>query len=184
MEEGKTLRALIRNTLATFLSLTFPIGGTGSALTSSVPYAWWQTSCDSFHTAPATVVAVFFREFPVTDQTANDKGKSRSLTFEPGGLGVRLGERRFAVQAADIKRVSVRALGDPSDNRGSAFELTITTTNGLLAGGPIGTIELHCWRGIESVIAKYPNTKIIGSPPMLDVPLRDTDNNIVREPHE
>jgi len=184
VEEGKTLRELSRNIFAAFLCLTFLIGPTESEPTPSAPYAWWQTSCDTFHTGLATVVAVFFREFPVTDQMANDKGKTRAVTFEPGGLGVRLGERRFAVRKADIKTVLVRALGNPSDNRGSAFELTITTADGPLTGGPIGAIELHCWRGIESVITKYPNTKIVGSPPMLDVPLRDTDNNIIRKPYE
>jgi hypothetical protein len=144
-------------------------------------YAWWQTSCERFQTEPDLVVAVFLREFPMRDQTANDRAKSRAITFESTGLGVRLGERRFAVRATDVKIVSVRALGKPADNRGSAFELTITTTNGLLTGGPLGTIELHCWRGIESVIATYPSTKIVGSPPMLDVPLRDKDNNVIPE---
>jgi hypothetical protein len=86
---------------------------------------------------------------------------------------VRSGELRFAVLKADIKTVLVRALGNPSDNRGSAFELTITTAKRPLTGGPIGTIELHCWRGIEAVITKYPSTQIIGSPPMLDVTSRN-----------
>jgi hypothetical protein len=143
------------------------------------PYTWWQTSCESFHAEPNVVIAVFFREFPVTDKTANDKEKSRAVTFEPGGMGVRLGERRFAVRTTDIKTVMVRALGNPPDNRGSAFELTITATNGVLTGGPMGAIELSCWREIESVITKYPSTQIIGSPPVLDVPLRDKDNNVI-----
>jgi hypothetical protein len=143
-------------------------------------YSWWQTSCQTFHSAPESVVAVFFREFPVTDKTANDKRKSRTVTFEPKGLGVRLGEHRFAVRAADIKAVSVRALGNVVDNRSSAFELTITS-NGVLSGGPIGTIELSCWREIEAVISRYPSTQVIGSPPMLNVPLRDENNNIIRE---
>ena len=42
-------------------------------------------------------------------------------------------------------------------------------------------IELSCWREIESVIAKYGTTKIIGSPPKLSVPLRDQNNNIIPE---
>src|SRR5258708_3680753 len=122
-------------------------------------YTWWQTSCQTFHTEPDIVVAVFFREFPVTDKTANDKGKSRTVTFEPNGLGVRLGEERFAVRTIDINTVAVRPLGNRNDNRSSALEMTITTTNGVLSGGPIGTIELSCWREIEAVVTKYGITK-------------------------
>jgi hypothetical protein len=93
-----------------------------------------------------------------------------------------LGEERFAVRTIDIKTVAVRPLGNRDDNRSSALELTITTTNRVLSGGPIGIIELSCWREIEGVVAKYGATKIIGSPPILSVPLRDPYNNVISPP--
>ncbi len=145
---------------------------------SIAAYTWWQTSCEKYHAEPNAVVAVLLREFPITDTTVSDSRRTRHITFEPGGLGVRLGEQRLAVKANDVLKVSVRPLGQSY----SAIEITITTKAGILTDGPLGVVELSCWREIEKALKYYRRTNVDGSPRIPNIPLRDANGNVIDEP--
>lgn len=137
--------------------------------------SWWQTSCTASGGGKGRTVAVWFRRFPVTEETVDSKEGVRRLVIDHGGLLVERGGRSTVILYGDLKQVAARAIGAYN----SAVEVSILTIRGTVENGPFGVVDLICWREIESVVGSVDPTKLSGSPPKPNSPLRDMNGNVI-----
>jgi hypothetical protein len=138
-------------------------------------YPWWQTSCEIYGARANRIVAVIFRQFPVDDAKVDTDEGRRFIQFDKNGVRVGLGAQRFGIHASSIASITVRSVGA----RNYALAVTMTTSEGVISDGPIGVIELPCWRDIETLVSQYPSTIVLGSPPRAAIPLHDANGNYV-----
>jgi hypothetical protein len=156
----------------------FPISAVlaGTDDVATIP-SWWQVDCDHYNAHNDFAgVDVTLREFPITADTVDTH--HRVLTFWNKGFQYRAADHELNAPWKDVRRVSVRKIG----NRNSALAVTVVTTFNESNPLEFGAIELTCWREIELVLQCHVPATIEGSPPKPHSPLRDSNGNVVAEP--